>query len=136
MKSLPDHLWPDRDSRKQMASFGNVWKWFVVLGRPIFQSEMRLRATGLLVLLVSLLLVVLNSSVTLLAFSGILWSITPWLFFCGAAYAALGSAVTILLGRRLLGLDVRQLKTEGDLRYELIQLRDQAAAEGLDDRGA
>ena len=38
-----------------MASFGNVWKWFVVLGQPFFRSELRWRAIGLLTLLVTLL---------------------------------------------------------------------------------
>lgn len=71
----------------------------------------------------SLLLIVLNSTITLCSFSGILWSITPWLFLAAVGYAAIGSFMTLVLGRRMVGLDVLQLKKEADLRYELIRLR-------------
>jgi putative ATP-binding cassette transporter len=73
----------------------------------------------------SLLLIILNSTLTLFAFSGILWSITPWLFFVGAGYAACGSLVIVFIGRRLLHLNIIQLRKEADLRYELIQAREQ-----------
>jgi putative ATP-binding cassette transporter len=78
----------------------------------------------------SLLLILLNSTLTLFAFSGILWSITPWLFLIGAGYALCGSLATILLGRRLLHLNVVQLRKEADLRYELIQAREQCGQAG------
>jgi putative ATP-binding cassette transporter len=55
----------------------------------------------------ALLLILTNSTITLLSFSGILWSITPWLFVGAAGYAAFGSVMTVLLGRRLIKLDVR-----------------------------
>ena len=35
---------------------------------------------------------VLNGTLTILAFSGVLWSISPMLFVVGVAYAALGLA--------------------------------------------
>src|SRR5262249_48871993 len=71
----------------------------------------------------SFFLIAVNSTITLGSFAGILWSITPWLFVAATLYAVFGTATTILLGRRLVGLDVIQLKREADLRYELIQLR-------------
>lgn len=72
----------------------------------------------------SLLLIVCNSSITLFAFCGVLWYITPWLFFAAVAYAACGSLGTLFLGRPLVPLNVAQLKKEADLRYELIRVRE------------
>ncbi len=74
----------------------------------------------------SLLLIVINSILTLIAFCSILWTITPWLLVAAVAYAIFGSLMTILLGRRLVGLDVLQLKREADFRYDLIGVRSKA----------
>ena len=74
----------------------------------------------------SFLILLLNAALTLLAFAGILWSITPWLFITAAAYAAFGSLGTVFLGWRLVGLDYRQLQKETDFRFALVQFREQA----------
>jgi putative ATP-binding cassette transporter len=74
----------------------------------------------------ALLLILANSTVTLVSFSGVLWSITPWLCLAAVAYAAFGSFVTVWVGRRLVKLDVQQYRKEADLRYDLIQVRVQA----------
>lgn len=74
----------------------------------------------------SLLLILLNSAITLCAFSGILWSITPWLLAAAMAYALLGSLMTILVGRKLVLLNFLQFKKEADLRHELIHLQERA----------
>lgn len=76
----------------------------------------------------SFVLLMLNASFTILAFSGVLWSISPRLFGVAVAYALAGSLLTALLGRRLVGLNVAQLDREADLRAELIQLREHAEA--------
>jgi putative ATP-binding cassette transporter len=68
----------------------------------------------------------LNSTITSLAFLGVLWSITPVLVFVAIVYAAAGTTVTIFLGRRLVRLNNLQLKLEADLRYHLIQVREDA----------
>jgi ABC-type uncharacterized transport system fused permease/ATPase subunit len=72
----------------------------------------------------SFLVILLNSAITLCAFAGVLWSITPWLFVAAIGYAAFGSVMAVLLGRRLVGLNFAQLKQEADLRYELIRIRE------------
>lgn len=77
------------------------------------------------------LLILTNSTITLLSFSGVLWSITPWLFLAASLYATFGSAMTVFLGRRLVKLDVRQYKKEADLRYDLIQVRTHAESIAL-----
>lgn len=74
----------------------------------------------------ALLLIFTNSTIALISFSGVLWSITPWLFFGAVGYAAFGSGMTVLLGRRLVKLDVQQYRREADLRYDVIQVRTQA----------
>jgi putative ATP-binding cassette transporter len=79
----------------------------------------------------SLVLIFVNSTITFFAFAGILWSITPWLLVVAVGYAALGSALSILVGRRLVGLNVLQLQKEADLRYELVRVREHAEAIGL-----
>jgi putative ATP-binding cassette transporter len=71
----------------------------------------------------ALALIGTNSTITLLSFAGILWSITPWLFLAAVLYTLFGSVMTILVGRRLLRLDVLQFRKEADLRYDLIQVR-------------
>ena len=76
----------------------------------------------------SFFLMSLNAVITSLAFLGVLWSITPWLVLVALIYAAVGSAMTVLLGRPLVRLDNLQLQKEADLRYHLIQTRETAEA--------
>ena len=77
---------------------------------------------------VSFVLMVLNSSFTILAFSGVLWSISPMLFGLAVLYAACGSYVTIVLGRPLINLNYDQLDKEANFRSSLIHVRQNAEA--------
>ena len=79
----------------------------------------------------SLCLMLLNGTVTVIAFSGVLWSISPTLFFVGIAYAAAGSGMTVLLGRRLVSLNYRQSDREADFRAELIRVHENAESIAL-----
>jgi vitamin B12/bleomycin/antimicrobial peptide transport system ATP-binding/permease protein len=74
------------------------------------------------------LVLLFNALLTLIAFAGVLWSIRPSLFLAAAAYAALGSLGTILLGRPLVKLDNLQLKKEADFRFALGRVREHAGA--------
>ncbi|TSD83114.1 ABC transporter ATP-binding protein/permease [Mycobacterium sp. KBS0706] len=74
----------------------------------------------------SFVLMALNSSFTILAFSGVLWSITPVLFIVAVLYAACGSSVAIMLGRPLITLNYNQLDKEASFRSGLIQVRENA----------
>ena len=69
-----------------------------------------------------------NAVVTFVAFAGVLWSITPWLFLAAVVYAAAGSLGTILVGRRLVQLNNLQLKKEADFRYALGRVREHGGA--------
>src|SRR5215510_5811410 len=76
----------------------------------------------------SFVLMVLNSSFTIFAFSGVLWSISPLLFLLAVLYAGCGSVTTILLGRPLIRLNYDQLDKEANFRSGLIQVREHAEA--------
>ncbi len=74
----------------------------------------------------SLFLMFLNGTLTVLAFSGVLWSISRPLFLVGMAYAAIGSLLTVFLGRRLIVLNYQQADREADFRAGLIEVRENA----------
>jgi putative ATP-binding cassette transporter len=74
----------------------------------------------------SLSLVLLNATFTILAFSSVMWSISPLLFGVAVAYAALGSALTMLFGRPLIWLNYDQADREASLRGDLVHLRENA----------
>jgi putative ATP-binding cassette transporter len=74
----------------------------------------------------SLLLILLNATFTILAFSGVMWSISPLLFGAAVAYAALGSGLTILFGKPLIWLNYQQSDREADLRAGLVHVRENA----------
>jgi putative ATP-binding cassette transporter len=74
----------------------------------------------------SFILMALNSSLTIIAFSGVLWSISPPLFVVAVLYAAGGSYLTIMLGRPLIKLNYDQLDKEASFRSGLIQVRENA----------
>lgn len=79
----------------------------------------------------SFVIVVTRSALNFIVFWHVLRSITPTLVWAAAGYAALGSLMTLLIGRRLVGLNMDQLQKEADLRYELVRTRDAAEAIAL-----
>jgi vitamin B12/bleomycin/antimicrobial peptide transport system ATP-binding/permease protein len=85
-------------------------------------EDVRLFTTKSLVFL----LIGLNSVVTLIAFVGVLWSISKLLVAVLVLYALTGTVGTILIGRRLVRLRFRQYGMEADLRYGLVRVRDNA----------
>jgi putative ATP-binding cassette transporter len=82
----------------------------------------------------SFVLMGLNSSFTIIAFSGVLWAISPLLFVLAVAYAAFGSFVTIVLGRPLIKLNYDQLDKEASFRSALIHVRQNAESIRLAER--
>jgi vitamin B12/bleomycin/antimicrobial peptide transport system ATP-binding/permease protein len=79
----------------------------------------------------SFTLIFLNSSLAAISFSGVLWTISPLLFVVALGYAALGTLMTILLGRPLVGLNYRQSDREADFRAALIHVRENAESIAL-----
>jgi putative ATP-binding cassette transporter len=74
----------------------------------------------------SLLLIFLNGTFTLVAFSGVLWSISRPLFAVAVAYAAFGSLAAIWLGRPLVQLNYDQADREAGFRASLVNVRENA----------
>lgn len=79
----------------------------------------------------SFVLMVMNGSFTVIAFSGVLWSISPRLFLVAVAYAAFGTVLTVLLGGKLVKLNSQQLDKEANFRSELIHVRENAESVAL-----
>src|SRR5215470_13574337 len=74
----------------------------------------------------SFVLLLSNATVTVVAFSGVLWSISRTLFGVAVLYAAIGSALTVLFGRPLIWLDYNQLDKEADFRANLVHVEQNA----------
>ena len=74
----------------------------------------------------SFLLMLLNATITAVAFSVVMWKLSPLLLGVTVGYATLGSLLTIFVGRKLIGLNNMQLKREATFRYELIHVREYA----------
>jgi len=74
----------------------------------------------------SFTLMLLNGILTVVAFSGILWTISPLLFAVAVLYAALGSWAAVLLGSRLVDLNYTQLDKEATFRSGLMHVRERA----------
>jgi vitamin B12/bleomycin/antimicrobial peptide transport system ATP-binding/permease protein len=74
----------------------------------------------------SFMLILLNASLTVIAFSGVMWTISPLLFVVSVLYAAVGTLLTVGLGRPLVKLNYDQLDKEANLRGSLIYLRGNA----------
>ncbi len=73
------------------------------------------------------LLIILGSLFDLLSFTGILWSISVPLTAILLLYALTATlGVSVLFGRRLVGLNFNQLRREADFRYSLVHVRDNA----------
>ena len=76
-------------------------------------------------------LMALNAVFGIVAFSGVLWSISPTLFCVAVAYAAFGSLFTMVLGRPLVRLNYDQSDLEASFRSELVHLGENAESIAL-----
>lgn len=74
----------------------------------------------------SVLLLVLNAAMDFFSFVGILWSISGKLVLVLLGYAAFGTIISLLLGKRLLNLNFQQTRRDADFRYGLMHVRDHA----------
>lgn len=73
------------------------------------------------------LLIGLGALIQLIAFSGVLWSISKELVVVLVAYAIAGNVLTTgVFGRVLIGLNFLQLRREADFRFSLVRIREHA----------
>jgi len=84
----------------------------------------------------SFTLLIVNGTITAISFSGVLWSISPQLFWVAVGYAIIGSVLTIWVGRPLVRLSFNQSDLEADFRASLIQVRQNAESIALSHREA
>jgi putative ATP-binding cassette transporter len=85
-------------------------------------EDIRSFTTGVL----GYLLTLINSGVTLCAFTGVLFTISWKLPLVLIVYASAGTCLSILIGKRLVGLNFQQYRKEADFRYGLVRVRDNA----------
>jgi vitamin B12/bleomycin/antimicrobial peptide transport system ATP-binding/permease protein len=74
----------------------------------------------------SFVLMILNATLTVISFSGVLWAISSKLFIIAVLYALIGSGIAIWLGRPLIQLNYRQADYEANFRTELIQTHEES----------
>ncbi|MDB9527776.1 ABC transporter ATP-binding protein/permease [Oscillatoria sp. CS-180] len=77
----------------------------------------------------TLVLVVLSSVLEVIAFSGVLWSISRELVLFLVGYAVVGTVLTVgVFGKPLVRLNFEQLKREANFRFSLVRIRENAEA--------
>nr|WP_290224954.1 ABC transporter ATP-binding protein/permease [Trichocoleus desertorum] len=75
------------------------------------------------------LLVLVESVLSVIAFSGVLWGISRPLVLFLVLYALVGTVVTtVVFGKPLVRLNFEQLKKEADFRFSLVRIRENAEA--------
>jgi vitamin B12/bleomycin/antimicrobial peptide transport system ATP-binding/permease protein len=75
------------------------------------------------------LLVVVQSVLSVIAFSSVLWGISKPLVLFLVLYALIGTLVTtVIFGKPLVRLNFEQLKKEANLRFSLVRIRENAEA--------
>ena len=74
-------------------------------------------------------MIVIGSVMQLIAFAGVLWSISQGLVYFLIGYALFSTWFTgSVFGRRLIALNFRQLQREADFRFNLVRVREHAEA--------
>lgn len=88
----------------------------------------------------------INSLLTLISFTGILWAISGtldvpfagselhipgYMVFAAIVYAGIGSGLTYFVGRPIVAANVRQNATEADYRFALVRVRENSEAIAL-----
>ena len=72
-------------------------------------------------------MILLGAALQLIAFSGVLWMISPGLVYFLVVYAVFSTFFTgSVFGRRLIGLNFRQLQREADFRFSMVRVREHA----------
>jgi putative ATP-binding cassette transporter len=71
-------------------------------------------------------MVTLRALLTAATFFGILWSISSGLAVCLVTYTAAGTWLTVIIGRRLVSINLDRQRYEADYRFALVHARDNA----------
>lgn len=127
-------LWREQLTRKLMGSYMTDRTYYRLdsatgIANPDQRITDDVRAFTTTTLSFTLLIV--NGTLTAISFSGVLWSISPYLFFVAVGYAICGSAMTIFLGKPLIRLNYNQLDMEANFRADLIHVRENSESIAL-----
>lgn len=76
--------------------------------------------------ILDLILDILDSVLDLVAFTGILYSISRELTFGLVGYVSIASILALWIGAKLIKINFNQLRLEGDFRYGMVHVRDHA----------
>jgi putative ATP-binding cassette transporter len=125
-------LWRAWMSRQLVEGYLNRAAYYI-LGDTVPNPDQRITddARAFTTTTLSLLLMFLNGVLTIVAFGGVLWTISVPLFAVAVAYAAIGSLLTVLVGRRLVELNYWQADCEANLRSDLTRVRENAESVAL-----
>ena len=130
-------LWREWATRRCIIGYANhrVYYWLKIKGE-VGNPDQRIAddIRNYTASTLSFMLMLLNGTFTVIAFSGVLWSISPLLFIVSVLYAAVGTLLTFLLGRPLVRLNYDQLDKEADFRASLTYLRANAESVALSRR--
>ncbi len=78
------------------------------------------------------LVLLADSSLQVIVFSLILWSISKPLMIFLVVYSVLGTAISVVLfGRKLVGINIEQIQKEANFRYGLVRIQENTEAIAL-----
>ena len=122
-------LWRESLTRRTIALYlGNRTYYRLGASGDLANPDQRISEDirAFTVTTLSFVLMLLNGTFAIVAFSDVLWSISRTLFAVAVLYAAFGSYVMLVLGRSLVQLNYDQLDKEASFRSALIHVRENA----------
>jgi putative ATP-binding cassette transporter len=130
-------LWREQLTRRLVSEYiGNRTYYSLKVNGDIKNPDERIAddVRSFTVTTLSFALMTLNGVLTVAAFAGVMWSISPLLFLVAVLYAAGGTYMAVFLGRPLVGLNSAQLDKEANFRSSLIYVRENAEPVALSRR--
>jgi putative ATP-binding cassette transporter len=125
-------LWREQLTRKLMYAYMNE-RTYYRLATGVANPDQRISddVRAFTTTTLSFTLLIVNGFLTAVSFSGVLWTISPFLFMVAVTYALCGSALTIVFGKPLIRLNYNQLDMEANFRSDLIHVRENAESIAL-----
>lgn len=121
--------WRDVLARTLMLRYFNNRAYYRLLSnKDIDNPDQRISedARNFTITALSFVLILINSLIQIIGYTGVLWSISGTLVAVLLGYAIGGTLVAFLIGKRLIGLNYLQYEREADFRYGLVRVRDNA----------
>lgn len=130
-------LWRERLTRRLVGAYlGDRTYHLLKIAKQVENPDERITedVRAFTATTLSFTLMLLNSTLTVVAFASVMLSISKTLFLVAVLYAVGGTLFSIFLGRPLVGLNSAQLDKEANLRADLIHVREHAEAIALSRR--